>query len=366
MRAVAVRPARRELALIDAEAPALRHDNDVLLRVLEVGVCGTDREICAFEFGFPPAGSDALVIGHEALGEVVAVGAGVTQLKPGDLVVPMVRRPCPHDRCAACRAGRQDFCVTGDFVESGIRGRHGFMTESLVDDQRYLVAVPKPLRDVAVLVEPLSIAEKALLQLERIRERLPWPASVGETRALVLGAGPVGLLGAMALRLRGFLTIVYSREPARSLQADLARGFGAEYVSAEDQSVAAIAARVGRLDLVYEAVGSAALAFETLNVLGANGVFVLTGVPALRHASAADADQILLNLVLKNQVVLGTVNAGRDAFLAAVRDLGRLAERWPKPLRALITGRHPIEAHRDLLLGAPSGIKNVVSLAGGH
>ena len=368
VRAVAVRPMRRELALVEMEAPELRHDSDVRLSVLEVGVCGTDREICNFEFGFPPAGNDALVIGHEALAQVVEVGAGVTDLKPGDLVVPMVRRPCPHAHCAACRAGRQDFCQTGDFVERGIRGMHGFMTESVVDDERYMVPVPKALRDVAVLVEPLTIAEKALLQLDRIQQRLPWQsgAPVPDRRALVLGAGPVGLLGAMALRLAGFETIVYSREPVESAQADLARAFGAEYASAGAQSVEALAARAGCIDLVYEAVGSPALAFETLKVLGPNGAFVVTGVPGLHHASAAGADVIMRNLVLKNQVVLGTVNAGRDAFEAAIRDLGRFLERWPGAVRALITGRYPIDAHRDLLLGSPGGIKNLISLSGRH
>jgi threonine dehydrogenase-like Zn-dependent dehydrogenase len=367
LKAVAVRPARCELALIEMEAPELGQAGNVRLRVLEVGVCGTDREICGFEFGFPPAGGDALVIGHEALAEVVQVGA-VQKLKLGDLVVPMVRRPCRHDHCAACRAGRQDFCLTGDFVERGIRGMHGFMTESVVDEERFLIPVPQALRDVAVLVEPLSIAEKALLQIDAIQRRLPWPsaAQASDRRALVLGAGAVGLLGAMALRLRGFGTVVYSREAATGVQAGLVRSIGAEYASAAEQSLEALAASIGRIDLVYEAVGSAALAFETLKLLGPNGAFVFTGVPGLRHASVPDADAIMRKLVLENQVLLGTVNAGRDAFEGAVRDLAKFVERWPDAVRALITGRYPIERYRELLLGPPNGIKNLISLAGWH
>ena len=124
----------------------------------DVGVCGTDREICAFDYGTPPEGCPYLVIGHEALGEVVEVGAEVRRVKPGDLVVPMVRRPCPHEGCMACRANRQDFCYTGDFTERGIVGAHGFLTEFIVDEARYLIPVPAAFRDVMVLVEPLTIA----------------------------------------------------------------------------------------------------------------------------------------------------------------------------------------------------------------
>ena len=144
------------MALIEHPAPVVSAPTDVKIRILDVGICGTDREICGFDYGTPPAGCDHLVIGHEALGEVVEVGVAVTRLKPGALVVPMVRRPCDHGDCLACREGRQDFCYTGDFTERGINGRHGFMTELVVDDERYMNVVPQELRDVAVLVEPLT------------------------------------------------------------------------------------------------------------------------------------------------------------------------------------------------------------------
>lgn len=371
MRAIAVRPEKKELALIQTYAPELASPTDVKLRMLEVGVCGTDKEICAFEYGIPPQGSDTLVIGHESLAEVAAVGPAVKGLQPGDLVVPMVRRPCPHDHCPACRAGRQDFCFTGDFVERGIKGMNGFMTEYVVDDARYMVPVPRALREVAVLVEPLTIAEKALIQLQELQERLPWNCQLEHKQgwghchtAVVLGAGPVGLLGAMALRAAGFETFVYSREAEASPKGDLVRSFGARYVSAADHDVEKLGRRVGRIDLVYEAVGSAPLAFETMKFLGANGAFIFTGVPPLHGRAAADADLIMRNLVLRNQLVLGTVNAGRDAFLAAIRDLGVFLEQWPQAVKALITGRFPIEKYKELLQGAPEGIKNLISLNG--
>src|SRR5436190_22286895 len=127
MKAIAVFPGRREVKLIEQERPTLRAPTDVKLRMLDVGVCGTDREIASFQYGTPPAGSEHLVIGHESHGEVLEVGAAVSRVHVGDLVVPMVRRPCPHDSCTACRQGRADFCYTGDFTERGIKEQNGFM-----------------------------------------------------------------------------------------------------------------------------------------------------------------------------------------------------------------------------------------------
>src|SRR5687768_3884304 len=139
MRAMSVFPERRELRVVDVPAPRARGEHDVTVRVREVGICGTDREICAFHYGTPPSDSDRLVLGHEALGQVVAVESGVRTLKPGDLVALTVRRPCGQERCVACRAGRQDFCITGAFRERGIKEAHGFMTELVVEDEHYLV-----------------------------------------------------------------------------------------------------------------------------------------------------------------------------------------------------------------------------------
>ena len=202
MRAVAVFPAEKAIRLVDHPEPVIEEPTEVKLEILDVGICGTDREIARFDYGTPPPDSDYLVIGHESLGRVIEVGPAVTRVKKGDLVVTMVRRPCPHPDCRACTRGRQDFCFTGDFTERGIGGRHGFMTEHVVDDQKYMHVVPGHLRPVGVLVEPLTIAEKALIQVWDVQERLPWTAPgtpQGEghgQRAVVLGAGPVGLLGA--------------------------------------------------------------------------------------------------------------------------------------------------------------------------
>jgi threonine dehydrogenase-like Zn-dependent dehydrogenase len=369
MKAIAVNPKSREIGLIEHPAPLLRDDHDVALRMLDVGVCGTDREICAFEYGLPPAGADHLVIGHESLGEVVEVGAAVTRVRPGDLVVPMVRRPCAIESCQACRNDRQDFCYTGRFTERGIGGAHGFLTERVVDHEKYMNVVPRELRDVAVLTEPLTIAEKALQQIEDVQLRLPWACELrpGQPNghchtAVVLGAGPVGLLGAMALAASGFAVFVYSREPAPNAKSELVASIGATYVSSMTTSPEQLAAQVGNIDVVYEAAGASSVAFDLMRVLGTNGVFVFTGVPGRKAKIQLDADLLMKRLVLNNQVVFGTVNANRDAFEAAIAHLAEFRRRWPDALQALITGRFAIDQHAELLCGRSQGIKNVIAI----
>jgi threonine dehydrogenase-like Zn-dependent dehydrogenase len=369
MKAIAVTPRIKEVAIINQAEPKVSSPTDVKLRMIEAGVCGTDREICAFEYGTPPTGSEHLVIGHESLGEVVEIGPQVTRVKIGDLVVPMVRRPCSHDTCVPCRTDHQDFCFTGDFQERGIKERHGFMAQFVVDDEKYMNPVPREMRNVAVLVEPLTIAEKGLTQVWQVQQRLPWScpdtrgkATVHCHRALVLGAGPVGLLGAMALVNSDFETYVYSREPAPNPKSQLLESIGAHYMSAEKVGPAMLPEEIGNIDLVYEATGASSLSFEVIKHLGINGIFIFTGVPGRKAPIEVDTDLVMRNLVLKNQVVFGTVNAGRDSFEHAIRDIETFTKRWPDAVKSLISGRFPMEAYGDLLLGRSTGIKNVIQL----
>jgi threonine dehydrogenase-like Zn-dependent dehydrogenase len=369
VKSIAVTPQKKAVQIIQLDEPKVMAPTDVKLRMLEAGVCGTDKEICAFEYGTPPSGSEALVIGHESLGEVIETGPKVTRVKVGDLVVPMVRRPCPHDYCTACRAGRQDFCFTGDFQERGIKEKHGFMAQFVVDDEKYMNRVPREMCDVAVLVEPLTIAEKGLAQVWQVQQRLPWTCSAtpGKAaahcrRAVVLGAGPVGLLGAMALVNYDFETYVYSREPAPNPKSQLLESIGAHYISAEKTSPEMLPQQIGNIDLVYEATGASNLAFEMIKYLGINGIFVFTGVPGRKGPIEVDTDLMMRNLVLKNQIVFGTVNAGRESFENSIRDLETFTRRWPDAVQSLITGRFPMDAYSDLLLGRTGGIKNVIRL----
>jgi len=370
MKAVAVFPGERQIRVTDHPAPKLESPKQVLARVLDVGVCGTDKEIARFDYGTPPDGWDHLVIGHESLSEVVEIGGEVSRVKKGDLIVLTVRRPCP-EMCPACRAGRQDFCYTGDFTERGIKQQHGYMTELVAEDEQYAWPVPRELRDVAVLTEPLTIAEKAIEQLWEIQARLPWacPSGPGEKangschHALVLGAGPVGLLGAMALRVYGFEVSVYSRITHGDPGDQVVRAIGANFIDASKVAVEDMARQMGTIDVVYEATGASGLAFEVIAQLGNNAVFIFTGVPGRSGPIPVPTDLIMRDMVLKNQLIYGTVNASPTAFESAIRNLGVFTQRWPEALKTIITKRYPLEQAPELLTGRVQGIKNVVAIA---
>ena len=245
------------------------------------------------------------------------------------------------------------------------------MTELVVEDEQYLNPVPRSLRDVAVLVEPLTVAEKGLAEFWQIQQRLPWvlPAEPGESpahgrNALVLGAGPIGLLGAMKLVLEGFETTVYSRTftPSNVVE-DLVKRIGARFVHSETTDVATLAGQIGNIDVVYEAVGAESLAFELIPHLGTNGVFIFTGVPGRKGPIPIDADTIMRDLVLKNQIIFGTVNAAPVHFRHAISDIGSFMGRWPDAVRALITRRFPIDRAAEPLAGKSPGIKNVIAVS---
>jgi glucose 1-dehydrogenase len=243
------------------------------------------------------------------------------------------------------------------------------MTEYVVEHERHLNLVPPGDRDVAVLTEPLTVAEKALAQATwMMQHRPPWldPRTPGEERgqglsALVLGVGPVGLLGAMAMATAGFTTYVYSRELPPNPRIDLANAIGATYISSQTVTFAELAEQAGNIDLVYEAVGHSHFALEALPRLGINGIFVLTGVPGLQDLIEADPASLMRDMVLKNQVLLGTVNAGSDDFASALRNLDLFRSRWPEAVQTLIAGRYPPERAAELILGRPTGIKTVIA-----
>jgi threonine dehydrogenase-like Zn-dependent dehydrogenase len=363
MRALAVFPSSREIRLIDHPEPVVQRPTDVKLRILEAGVCGTDREITSFEYGMPPADSAYLIIGHEALGEVIEVGGDVTAVAPGDLAVLTVRRPCPHERCTPCRHSRQDFCITGDFTERGIKGIHGYMTEFVVEDEQYVVKVPRELRDVAVLIEPLTVAEKAAEQVRVLTQRLPGDLKndPSNLNAVVLGAGPIGLLGAMKLLRGGFNTWVYSMDKPGSPNVRVVEDIGAQFISAAEHPPTDLAKIVGNISLMYEATGIATVFFGALSVLGVNGVFISTGVPAMGEPVEIDARRIMRNAVLDNHVICGTVNAGRASFEEAVDDLGWFMRTFPAAVRALITSRSTLDDAREAVL-TPGGVKSVITI----
>ena len=276
MRAVAVTPGKADsLQLRDVPSPRVEDIPDgrgVRVDVLRVGVCGTDREIVEGLFGTAPQGDDFLILGHENLGRVAETGPNVASpLKPGSLVVATVRRP---GRSIYDEIGMQDM-TTDEPRERGINRIHGFLAESYVDDASFLVPVPDALEAVGVLLEPLSIVEKAIRQAFEIQRRLRvWEPA----RAAVLGAGTIGLLTALALRLRGLEVTVYSRRPPPYRNSELLEAMGAGYLSSADHTLEQLERAAGPLDLILDASGFSPLALGSGAILGKNGVLVLLSV----------------------------------------------------------------------------------------
>jgi threonine dehydrogenase-like Zn-dependent dehydrogenase len=352
VRALTVVPGRAGSGAVRVVPEPLTSDGEVQVDVVRVGLCGTDAEIERGEYGRAPEGSDVLVIGHESFGRV-ARDAG--SLKAGTPVVASVRRP---DGCPNCRNGEQDMCLWGGFRERGINGIHGFCAERFAERSEYLFVVPEALADVAVLLEPLTIAEKGWRHVVVAQRRM----TVWEPRtAIVAGGGPVGILAAVKLRLHGLDVTVVERQHKPEKEALLAR-IGAGYAATSITPLATIAERSKRIDVVVEATGNSAVAFECLRLVGANGAVVLTSVTGAKRSLEVPADVINRNLVLDNVLVLGTVNAKSDDFRQGTADLAEAERRWPGFLGALITRRVPLADAAQALPHDPSQIKTVVEV----
>ncbi|HSB62888.1 MAG TPA: glucose 1-dehydrogenase [Thermoanaerobaculia bacterium] len=348
MKAVAVRPGQPDsVHLASLPRPSLDEvpgGRGVLVRVLRVGVDGTDKEINAAEYGAAPAGSDVLVIGHEGFGVVEAVGPNVTEVARGDYVVATVRRPgtSPYDAI-----GLQDMTTDDTYFERGINLRHGYLAESYVDSVDYMVRVPQKLREVGVLLEPASVAEKAIFQAWEIQRRLRvWRPR----KAAVLGTGTLGLLASLFLRLRGLEVVAVGRTERPYRNADLLEALGVTYVSSKDSNLAEVARAHGPFDFILEGTGQSQLAFEAMDVLGKNGVLAMVSVTGGGKTITIPSDRINQGFVLGNKVAFGSVNAHREDFERGVLDFSRAELTWPGWLAKLLT--HPVrglECFRELI-----------------
>ncbi len=371
MKAVAIFPKAKKVRLIDIPLPRITGPHEVLVRILRVGVCGTDREITQFQYGTPPEGSEYLVLGHESLGRVVAVGKAVTKVAEGDLVVPTVRRACPGP-CISCSYHESDMCFTGNFVERGIKEAHGYMTEQIVEHENYLAKLPAELENIGVLLEPLTISEKALRQMLLVQTRLHWECFIGAKanenlscrNGLVLGAGPVGILAALVLRAEKIKTWIVSLEEETHPKIQMIRSMGIGYFQGSRHTREGIAEEVGNVDVIIEAAGSSKLSFQFLPALGTNGICVLTGVPSLNKGFVIDEDFLMRNMVLKNQILLGTVNANITAFHGGIEHLQSFARDWPTQMQKLITHHYAPEQFEEAInMTDPGRIKVVLEMA---
>ncbi|HEX3054765.1 MAG TPA: alcohol dehydrogenase catalytic domain-containing protein [Gaiellaceae bacterium] len=329
MKALVVEPGRAGTARVeDMPAPAIAA-GEVPVRVLEVGVCGTDREIVHGLFGVAPDTEDLLVLGHEALGVVERDGYGFAR---GDLVSATVRRSC--GRCRACGEGSPDSCLTGDYSERGITRLHGYARELVGESPEQLVPIPSSLGRLGVLAEPTSACARALRHARTIGGRQPWELQ----RALVIGAGAIGTLVTFLLRLDDVEVVTTSLEPARPLIEES----GARYVSAANDDV-------GRFDLVVECAGNAQLMADALGLVRRSGVVCLLGIDGREQTVGLDGRTIGVDAVLENRVLFGSVNARREDWLAGIDALDEMRRRWPGTLEQLVGLRVPLDRFEEAL-----------------
>ncbi len=347
MKAVAVLPGQpNSVHLRDIPAPKLADQphphvcripegRSVLVKVLRVGVDATDREINEALYGNAPPGGDFLVIGHESFGQVVEVGEKVSEVRPGDYVSCTVRRP---GGSIFDLIGRNDVTSEETYYERGINLCHGYMAEYFVDDAEYIVRVPVGLKHLGVLAEPASVCAKALEQAYLAQERLQvWEPR----RAFVLGAGQIGLIATMMLRLRGLEVYTIASSPAPNLKAELAESYGASYVSTRQTPLPELARKVGKPDLIFEATGNAELCFRAMEILAHNGVLVWTSITGGKHEVTIDAAKINLEWVLGNKLLVASVNGNRRHFDLGIQALAHGEMAYPGVTERILT--HPVD-----------------------
>jgi threonine dehydrogenase-like Zn-dependent dehydrogenase len=346
MKAVAVLPGKpnsvhlREIPvprLIDQPQPHVCQIGDgraVLVKVLQVGVDATDREINEALYGNAPPGGEHLVIGHESFGQVVEVGSRVSEVKPGDYVSCTVRRPGGSIFDAI---GRNDITSEEVYYERGINLCHGYLTEFFVDDAEYIVKVPQNLRHLGVLSEPASVCAKALEQAFLAQHRLQvW----NPRRAFVLGAGQIGLLATMMLKLRGLEVYTVATKPPPHAKSEIVEAYGATYVSVARTSLADLAKQVGKPDLIFEATGNAETCFRAMEVLAHNGALIWTSITGGAQNVTVDAARINLEWVLGNKLLVSSVNGNRRHFELGIQALSHGEHTYPGVTSRILT--HPI------------------------
>jgi glucose 1-dehydrogenase len=357
MKAIVVRPGTKDsIHMRDMPDPKMKPDQ-VAVKMIRVGLCGTDAEINHGLYGKAPEGDEFLILGHENLGVVEQVGKKVKGWKAGDLVVSTVRRPC--GKCPQCKAGENDMCSSGQYTERGIMRRHGFMAQYYVESPVFLNKIPKEIRDFAVLLEPMSVVQKGIDHTYLLQHRLKgWRPKFG----MVLGAGPIGLLAAAVLRVRGLRVAVIGREDPTDMRARLVKQLGAEYVCVANKTLPDVPKDTGYPDIVIEATGVSRVVFDAMEILGPNGVLCLLSVTGGDTINPEPVDLINQKLVLGNQVVFGSVNANPRHFKQGVKDFVTINKKWPGVMNQLLTNRIPWQDHKGWFTERGTGIKSTLEI----
>lgn len=363
MKAISIKPGTGGTVLLELDEPQLKTPTQVKIKVLEVGICGTDREQVMGGRADAPTASSHLVIGHEMFGQVVEKGAEVSTVAVGDYGVFSVRRGC--GKCIPCLNNRSDMCYTGQYTERGIKGVHGFETEYVVDEEQYLVKVPESLRSVGVLAEPMSVAQKAIDEALSIQQsRLPYlnPGGwIAGKKVIVAGMGAIGMLAAIALALRGAKVIGLDIVDENTKRPTLLKKLGGFYVDTRKTDVKELDEKFGQVDFIFEATGVAEVGFNLIDALGVNGIYVMTGIPHGQRPVCITGASLMTQIVLKNQLILGSVNAGPKHFELAIKDLETARNKWGGLLDELITTRLTYKNFKQALdLRSVDDIKTVI------
>lgn len=371
MRCIAILPGTNRVDVVDRPEPPLPGEREVLIEMLECGVCGTDRHIIASGQARPAPGEGALILGHEPLGRVLQVGAAVHHLQAGDYVTATNQRSCGH--CTPCAAGEVDLCVSAAGTGRGISGMDGFLRPRLLDDAAFCVRVPSLLAPVAVLTEPLAVSEKVIAAMRQVQHRLPhslWveqadrPDWAAGLRFAIGGAGPVGALAAFALVCHGAEVHVLDRAPVGGAKARVIAALGAHYHCTEDTDALGVAEAVGPIDAAVEASGSGEMCVSLWRALGRNGVMGVVG-GARNSDPPIPVGEVFSRALSRNQALVGSVASNPRHFVLALQDLAAGQARFPAALDGMISERCDF-AHADAAFAAghDDDIKRVIRVSG--
>jgi threonine dehydrogenase-like Zn-dependent dehydrogenase len=335
------------------EVPKIkRKPNELLVEMLRVGVCGTDREIIESQYGDAPKGSDYLILGHESLGRVLEAPKN-SHFKKGDHVVGIVRHPDPVP-CRHCSIGEWDMCTNGKYTEHGIKNLQGFCQTQYTLDPNHAVKVPVSLGEAAVLLEPATILAKAWEHLEKIGER----AYFAPTRVLVTGAGPVGLLAALMGRQRNLEVTIFDHHWNHTLKKKLTEKLGATAEKNPQKVFGASLKDEQKFDIVIECTGAGELWLEVVKAVRPGGIVCLTGISSGGRKLSFDPGKLNRSIVLENEVVFGSVNANRRHYQKALVSLEAADPTW---LTSLITERTPLRQAVSAFGEKKPGIKHVIT-----
>ena len=369
MYAVGIKKDGKDVEDFEIPMPEIKNENEVLIKILKAGICGSDRSIVEHHLFDPPEGEDIMALGHESFGIVEEAGEKVAELKKGDYVTATARRGCGE--CVSCLNNQSDMCFTGKYKERGLHKLHGFFTSYVVEDQEYVVKVPKHLEQTGVLSEPMSIVNKAVEQAMFVQSRLPWSCDISDVNnkdfscrtAVVIGAGPIGFLASCLLRLYDINVHVLERKDESNFRIKLLESIGANYIDIRKTNIKELQNLTGNIDIMFEASGASEIAINLIPQLGRNGVYVMTGIPRGELHATFDMNLLLRHIVRYNQAVIGTVNGNRNHFANSLKDMEHIEKRFNGILTKSITTKYKLSDYKEAIFDKnPDNIKVIFEM----